>query len=92
MPEVDVVSHFSYFLCYLQVSEAILDNARLMLQTENIQANAEDFKDRSEVTHTHTHTYSDSVAKRTAHLPVADMRMSNHSGRQWRRRSARSTR
>lgn len=29
-----------------QVSEAILDNARLMLQTENVQANAEDFKDR----------------------------------------------
>lgn len=54
LPEVDVVSHFSHVLCYLQVSEAILDNARLMLQTENIQANAEDFKDRSEVTHTHT--------------------------------------
>uniref|UniRef100_A0A3Q2CJ88 Beaded filament structural protein 2, phakinin n=1 Tax=Cyprinodon variegatus TaxID=28743 RepID=A0A3Q2CJ88_CYPVA len=35
----------SYFL---QVSEAILDNARLMLQTENIQANAEDFKERYE--------------------------------------------
>ncbi|XP_051555940.1 phakinin-like isoform X2 [Myxocyprinus asiaticus] len=33
---------------YIQVSEAILDNARLMLQTENIQANAEDFKDRYE--------------------------------------------
>lgn len=33
----------------MQVSEAILDNARLMLQTENVQANAEDFKDRSEV-------------------------------------------
>ncbi|XP_075878274.1 phakinin [Nelusetta ayraudi] len=33
---------------YRQVSEAILDNARLMLQTENIQANAEDFKDRYE--------------------------------------------
>lgn len=31
---------------YRQVSEAILDNARLMLQTENVQANAEDFKDR----------------------------------------------
>ncbi|XP_062337434.1 phakinin isoform X1 [Osmerus eperlanus] len=31
---------------YRQVSEAILDNARLMLQTENLQANAEDFKDR----------------------------------------------
>lgn len=30
----------------VQVSEAILDNARLMLQTENVQANAEDFKDR----------------------------------------------
>ncbi|XP_041847489.1 phakinin isoform X2 [Melanotaenia boesemani] len=33
---------------YRQVSEAILDNARLMLQTENIQANAEDFKERYE--------------------------------------------
>uniref|UniRef100_A0A673KSS7 Phakinin-like n=1 Tax=Sinocyclocheilus rhinocerous TaxID=307959 RepID=A0A673KSS7_9TELE len=33
---------------YVQVSEAILDNARLMLQTENVQANAEDFKDRYE--------------------------------------------
>uniref|UniRef100_H3C2Q4 Beaded filament structural protein 2, phakinin n=1 Tax=Tetraodon nigroviridis TaxID=99883 RepID=H3C2Q4_TETNG len=33
---------------YRQVSEAILDNARLMLQTENIQANAEDFKERFE--------------------------------------------
>ncbi|KPP67353.1 phakinin-like [Scleropages formosus] len=30
------------------VSEAILDNARLMLQTENVQASAEDFKDRYE--------------------------------------------
>lgn len=30
------------------VSEAILDNARLMLQTENVQANAEDFKERYE--------------------------------------------
>lgn len=36
----------SDFRCFLQVSEAILDNARLMLQTENIQANAEDFKER----------------------------------------------
>lgn len=36
----------SHVPCFLQVSEAILDNARLMLQTENIQANAEDFKDR----------------------------------------------
>ncbi|XP_068605251.1 phakinin isoform X2 [Brachionichthys hirsutus] len=33
---------------YRQVSLAILDNARLMLQTENIQANAEDFKERYE--------------------------------------------
>ncbi|XP_017297057.2 phakinin, partial [Kryptolebias marmoratus] len=33
---------------YRQVSEAILENARLMLQTENLQANAEDFKDRYE--------------------------------------------
>ncbi|XP_035656562.1 phakinin-like [Oncorhynchus keta] len=33
---------------YRQVSESILDNARLMLQTENVQANAEDFKDRYE--------------------------------------------
>nr|XP_006634556.1 PREDICTED: phakinin isoform X2 [Lepisosteus oculatus] len=33
---------------YRQVSDAILDNARLMLQTENLQANAEDFKDRYE--------------------------------------------
>ncbi|KAK9538273.1 hypothetical protein VZT92_003458 [Zoarces viviparus] len=33
---------------YRQVSEAILDNARLMLQTENVHANAEDFKDRFE--------------------------------------------
>merc|ERR1719357_2079829 len=33
---------------YRQVSEANLDNARLMLQTENVQANAEDFKDRYE--------------------------------------------
>ncbi|KAK5860526.1 hypothetical protein PBY51_021995 [Eleginops maclovinus] len=33
---------------YRQVSEAILDNARLMLQTENVQANAEDFKERFE--------------------------------------------
>ena len=41
---------FSDFLCFLQVSEAILDNARLMLQTENVQANAEDFKDRSLLT------------------------------------------
>ncbi|CAL8368313.1 unnamed protein product [Boreogadus saida] len=31
---------------YRQVSEAFLDNARLMLQTENVQASAEDFKDR----------------------------------------------
>lgn len=45
-------SRFSDSRVFLQVSEAILDNARLMLQTENIQANAEDFKDRSEVTHT----------------------------------------
>ncbi|KAJ3596501.1 hypothetical protein NHX12_002908 [Muraenolepis orangiensis] len=29
-----------------KVSEAILDNARLMLQTENVQASTEDFKDR----------------------------------------------
>ncbi|XP_027025311.2 phakinin [Tachysurus fulvidraco] len=33
---------------YRQVSEAILDNARLVLQTENIQANAEDLKERFE--------------------------------------------
>ncbi|KAE8290442.1 Phakinin 49 kDa cytoskeletal protein [Larimichthys crocea] len=33
---------------YRQVSEAILDNARLILQTENVQANAKDFKDRYE--------------------------------------------
>ncbi|XP_049337879.1 phakinin [Astyanax mexicanus] len=33
---------------YRQVSEAILSNARLMLQTENVQANAEDLKDRFE--------------------------------------------
>nr|XP_040028029.1 phakinin isoform X1 [Gasterosteus aculeatus aculeatus] len=33
---------------YRQVSEAILDNARLILQTENVQANAEDFKERFE--------------------------------------------
>ncbi|KAL4623417.1 phakinin-like [Arapaima gigas] len=33
---------------YRQVSEAILDNAKLMLQTENMQASAEDFKDRYE--------------------------------------------
>ncbi|XP_021168156.2 phakinin [Fundulus heteroclitus] len=33
---------------YRQVSEAILDNARLMLQTENVQANAEDFRERYE--------------------------------------------
>ncbi|KAF7643703.1 hypothetical protein LDENG_00235000 [Lucifuga dentata] len=33
---------------YRQLSEAILDNARLMLQTENVQANAEDFKERYE--------------------------------------------
>uniref|UniRef100_A0A3B5MKC7 IF rod domain-containing protein n=1 Tax=Xiphophorus couchianus TaxID=32473 RepID=A0A3B5MKC7_9TELE len=33
---------------YRQVSEAILENARLMLQTENVQANAEDFKERLE--------------------------------------------
>ncbi|KAK2900851.1 hypothetical protein QQF64_015091 [Cirrhinus molitorella] len=33
---------------YMQVSEATLDNAQLMLQTENVQANAEDFKDRYE--------------------------------------------
>ncbi|XDV27484.1 hypothetical protein PO909_030999 [Leuciscus waleckii] len=33
---------------YKQVSEATLDNARLMLQTENVQANAEDFKERYE--------------------------------------------
>lgn len=44
-------SQFSDSHVFVQVSEAILDNARLMLQTENIQANAEDFKDRSEVTH-----------------------------------------
>jgi len=29
-----------------QVGEAVLENARLMLHTENIQASAEDFKDR----------------------------------------------
>ncbi|XP_026793009.3 phakinin isoform X1 [Pangasianodon hypophthalmus] len=33
---------------YRQVSEAILDNARLVLQTENVQANAEDHKERFE--------------------------------------------
>lgn len=33
-------------LAILQVIEAILDNARLVLQTENIQANAEDLKER----------------------------------------------
>ncbi|XP_061550742.1 phakinin isoform X2 [Phycodurus eques] len=33
---------------YRQVSEAILANARLTLQTENVQANAEDFKERFE--------------------------------------------
>ncbi|KAM9789572.1 phakinin [Neosynchiropus ocellatus] len=33
---------------YRQVSESILENARLMLQTENVQANAEDFKERYE--------------------------------------------
>ncbi|XP_056600022.1 phakinin [Triplophysa dalaica] len=33
---------------YIQVSDTILDNARLMLQTENVQANAEDFKERYE--------------------------------------------
>ncbi|XP_078520565.1 phakinin [Lissotriton helveticus] len=33
---------------YHQVSDAVLDNARLMLQTENIQACGEDFKDRYE--------------------------------------------
>lgn len=33
---------------YRQVSESILSNARLMLQTENVQANAEDFKERFE--------------------------------------------
>lgn len=49
------VYQVSHIKCFLQVSEAILDNARLMLQTENIQANAEDFKDRSQ-THTHTNT------------------------------------
>ncbi|CAL9689484.1 unnamed protein product [Knipowitschia caucasica] len=31
---------------YRQVSEWILSNARLMLETENVQNNAEDFKDR----------------------------------------------
>ncbi|KAL0966883.1 hypothetical protein UPYG_G00301350 [Umbra pygmaea] len=33
---------------YRQVSESILDNARLMLQTENVQGSAEDFKERYE--------------------------------------------
>ncbi|KAF7221808.1 phakinin isoform X1 [Nothobranchius furzeri] len=33
---------------YRQVSEAILDNAQLMLQTENVQASAEDFRERYE--------------------------------------------
>ncbi|XP_039609393.1 phakinin [Polypterus senegalus] len=33
---------------YRQVSDAILHNSRLMLQMENVQANAEDFKDRYE--------------------------------------------
>uniref|UniRef100_F6X8I9 Beaded filament structural protein 2 n=1 Tax=Ornithorhynchus anatinus TaxID=9258 RepID=F6X8I9_ORNAN len=33
---------------YHQVGEAVLENARLMLQTENIQACAEDFKERYE--------------------------------------------
>ncbi|KAJ1101633.1 hypothetical protein NDU88_006699 [Pleurodeles waltl] len=33
---------------YHQVSDAVLENARLMLQTENIQACGEDFKDRYE--------------------------------------------
>ncbi|CAB1317920.1 unnamed protein product [Coregonus sp. 'balchen'] len=33
---------------YRHVSESILHTARLMLQTENVQANAEDFKDRYE--------------------------------------------
>lgn len=58
----------SLMSCFLQVSEAILDNARLMLQTENIQANAEDFKDRSEVTHTNTQWLK--VAERTFLLQI----------------------
>ncbi|XP_059584761.1 phakinin isoform X2 [Alligator mississippiensis] len=33
---------------YHQVGDAVLENARLMLQTENVQACAEDFKDRYE--------------------------------------------
>ncbi|XP_051985034.1 phakinin-like [Xyrauchen texanus] len=33
---------------YIQVSEAILDNAQLMLQSENVQAHSEDYKDRYE--------------------------------------------
>ncbi|XP_041423482.1 phakinin isoform X2 [Xenopus laevis] len=33
---------------YHQVGDAVLDNARLMLQTENLQACAEDFKERYE--------------------------------------------
>ncbi|KAM6962621.1 phakinin [Aplochiton taeniatus] len=34
---------------YRQVSEAILDNARIMLLTENVQAKAEDIKERYEI-------------------------------------------
>lgn len=49
MPPLAAATLSSVFPHSVQVSEAILDNARLMLQTENVQANAEDFKDRSEV-------------------------------------------
>lgn len=45
------LTQLSDFLLSLQASEAILDNARLMLQTENVQANAEDFKERSALIH-----------------------------------------
>ncbi|XP_065608758.1 phakinin [Cyrtonyx montezumae] len=38
----------SWEAVYHQVGEAVLENARLMLHTENIQASAEDFKDRYE--------------------------------------------
>uniref|UniRef100_A0A7M4EIP5 Beaded filament structural protein 2 n=1 Tax=Crocodylus porosus TaxID=8502 RepID=A0A7M4EIP5_CROPO len=44
----NVLNCLSFVVSLFQVGDAVLENARLMLQTENVQACAEDFKDRYE--------------------------------------------
>ncbi|TKC43280.1 hypothetical protein EI555_014111 [Monodon monoceros] len=44
----DEVKGYMQYNSESQVGEAVLENARLMLQTENIQAGADDFKERYE--------------------------------------------